>query len=99
MAQSLETPELRFARPGANPTLEMMEYIEAALRNADRPISRNGLLSILASWGHSTTRQSLNAALAFLGEQGVIAEGSKGLIYVPAASPELLKAIREGPRL
>jgi len=99
MAQPTEAPDLRYARPGANPTLETIEYIEAALRAADGPMSRNTLLSILASWGHSTTRQSLNAALAFLGELGVIAEGSKGLIYVPAASPELLKAIREGPRL
>jgi len=99
MARSLEVPELRFARRGANPTLETIEYVEAALRSAGRPISRNELLSILSSWGHSTTRQSLNAALAFFGEQGVVAEGSKGLIYVPAASPALLKAIREGQRL
>ena len=99
MARAIEAPELRFARRGANPTLETIEYIEAALRSADRPMSRNELLSILASWGHSTTRQILNAALAFLGEQGVVAEGSKGLIYVPTASPALLKAIREGQRL
>lgn len=99
MAQSLKTPKIRFARPGANPTLETIEYIEAALCAANHPMSRNELLSVLASWRHSTTRQSLNAALAFLGEQGVIAEGSKGLIYVPAASPVLLKAIRKGPRL
>jgi len=90
---------LRFARPGANPTLETIEYIGGALRSANCPLNRSELLSILASWGHSTTRQSLDAAIAFLGELGVIAEGSKGLIYIPAASPELLKAIREGPRL
>jgi len=99
MAQSLEAPELRFAHRGANPTLETIEYVEAALRSAGRPVSRNEVLSILSSWGHSTTRQSLNAVLAFLGEQGVVAEGSKGLIYVPAASPALLKTIREGQRL
>jgi hypothetical protein len=61
-------------------------------------MSRNELLSILASWGHSTTLQSINAALAFLGEAGMIAEGSKGLVYVPTASPTLLKAIREGSK-
>ena len=99
MAQTLEAPELRFARRGANPTLETIEYVEAALRSAGRPVSRNELLSVLSSWGHSTTRQSLNTVLAFLGEQGVVAEGSKGLIYVPAASPALVKAIREGKRL
>ncbi len=99
VTHSFEVPRPRFSRRGANPTLETIEYMEAALRAADRPTSRNELLSVLASWGHSTTRQSLNAALAFLGEQGVIAEGSKGLVYVPAASPELLRAIREGPRM
>jgi len=99
MVHSSKAPELRFARPGANPTLETIEYIDGALRGANRPMNRKELLSILASWGHSTTRQSLNAVLAFLGEQGVIAEGSKGLVYVPAASPELLKAIRDGLRL
>jgi len=99
MAQSLKAPTPRFARYRANPTLETIEYIQAALRSAGRPMSRNALLSRLVAWGHSTTRQSLNAALAFLGEQGVVAEGSQGLIYVPAASAVLLKAIREGPRL
>ena len=99
MAQSLKAPALRFARRGANPTLETIEYIDVALRSAGRPMSRNELLSVLSLWGHSTTRQSLNAALAFLAGQGVVAEGSKGLIYVPNASPALLKAIREGPRL
>ena len=99
MMRSLKAPALRFARPGANPTLETVEYVESALRQTGKPVSRNQMLAILASWGHSTTRQSLNAILAFLGAQGVIAEGSKGLIYVPTASPALRKAIREGARL
>jgi len=41
----------------------------------------------------------LNAAVNFLGDQGMIAEGSKGLIWVPEAAQELLEAIRKGPRL
>jgi hypothetical protein len=39
------------------------------------------------------TRQSLNAALGFLAADGSIAEGSKGLIWVPQASPQLAAAI------
>ena len=54
---------------------------------------------MLARWGHSTTRPSLNAALAFLGDEGTVAEGSKRLVWVPEAAPELLEAIRKGPRL
>jgi hypothetical protein len=76
-----------------------MEYVLTILQKSEEPISRNRLLSILATWGHSTTRQSLNAALAFFGDQGMIAEGSKGLIWVPEASPEILEMIRRGQRL
>jgi hypothetical protein len=99
MAQFTKAPRPKFARPGANPTLETIEYVLAALQKADTPISRNRLLAVLGRWGHSTTRQSLNATLNFLGSQGMIAEGSKGLIWVPEASPQLLEAIRKGPRL
>jgi hypothetical protein len=99
MAQGTKPPRPRYARPGANPTLETIEYVLAALQKTGGPVSRNRLLATLGEWGHSTTRQSLNAALNFLGDQGMIAEGSKGLIWVPEASPDLLEAIRKGPRL
>ena len=94
-----KAPEPRFARPGANPTLETIEYVRAALRAAPGPISRNRLLAALSGWGHSTTRQSLNAALSFLGAEGMVAEGSKGLIWVPQAAEALLEAIRKPARL
>lgn len=94
-----KSPRLRYARPGANPTLETIEYVVSTLQKTDGPISRNQILATLARWGHSTTRPSLNAALAFLGDEGMIAEGSKGLIWVPEASPKLLEAIRKGQRL
>ncbi len=99
MAHGAKAPRPKYARPGANPTLETIEYVLASLQRAEGPVSRNRLLATLARWGHSTTRQSLNAGLAFLGDQGMVAEGSKGLIWVPEASPELLEAIRKGPRL
>lgn len=94
-----KAPKPRFARPGANPTLATLEYIRSALRSASGPISRNALLERLAVWGHSTTRQSLNAAIGFLAQDGSIAEGSKGLIWVPTASGPILDAIRSGDRL
>lgn len=99
MAQRTKPPTPKYARRGANPTLETIEYVLAALQRAKGPISRNGLLAALARWGHSTTRQNLNAAVRFLGDQGMIAEGSKGLIWVPEASPELVEAVRKGLRL
>lgn len=99
MSQAAHAPRLRYARPGANPTLETIEYVLAVLQKAEGPISRNRILATLARWGHSTTRQSLNATLAFLGDEGMVAEGSKGLIWVPEAGPELLETIRKGQRL
>lgn len=99
MAHVAKAPTPRYARPGANPTLETIEYVIAALRKVDEPVSRNALLATLARWGHSTTRQSLNVALDFLGDQGVVAEGSKGLLWIPEASSELVEAIQKGPRL
>jgi hypothetical protein len=99
MAQSTHAPRTEFSRPGANPTLETIEYIRTALREADGPLSRNQLLAILSRWEHSTTRQSLNAAIAFLGADGSVAEGSKGLIWVPSASTQLTEIIHKGQRL
>ncbi len=99
MVHSAKSPRLRYAKRGANPRLETIEYVLSALQKSDGPISRNRILATLARWGHSTTRPSLNAALAFLGAQGMVAEGSKGLVWVPEASPQLLEAIRKGPRL
>src|SRR3989304_177584 len=91
MTQLAKAPAPKYARPGANPTLETIEYVLAALQNAVAPVSRNGLLATPAAWGHSTTRQNLNVALDFLSDQGMVAEGSKGLLWVPEASPELLE--------
>src|SRR3972149_903039 len=99
MAVHGKAPPAKFARPGANPTLETIEYILGALRGAGGPISRNRLLAALSKWGHSTTRQSLNAPLAFVAVGGLVAEGSKGLVWAPEAPEPLLEAIRQGPRL
>lgn len=87
-------PRPAFARRGANPTLETIEYIRAALRNAGGPISRKQLRLQLTQWGHGTSGPSLNAAIGFLGEEGAVIEGSKGLQWVPQASGPILDAIR-----
>lgn len=88
-----------FAKPGANPTLESIEYVRRALESTQGPISRNRILSILAGWGHSTTRQSLNVTLAFLEDIGKIAQGDRGVMWVPEASPQLREIIRKGRSL
>jgi hypothetical protein len=99
MVGSLRPPRPEFARPGANPTLESIEYVRAILRTAEEPLSRNDILRTLSDWSHSMTRQSLNAALNFLAADGTIAEGTKGLIWVPEASPALAEAISKARSL
>lgn len=99
MATSLRAPRVEFARPGANPTLESIEYVRAILRSAESPVSRNEIQRTLATWSHSMGRQSLNAAIKFLAADGSVAEGSKGLIWVPEASPDLARAVRAGRSL
>lgn len=99
MASALRPPELEFARPGANPTLESIEYVRSILRGAEEPLSRNDILRTLAEWSHSMGRQSLNATLRFLAADGSVAEGSKGLIWVPEAPPELAESIRKARSL
>jgi len=99
MSIHAHAPPLEFARPGANPTLESIEYVRAILRSAEEPISRNQILRILSDWSHSMTRQSLNVALNFLAADGSVAEGSKGLIWVPEASPRLVAAVAKSRSL
>lgn len=99
MAQAVRAPSIQFSKPGANPTLRTIELIRSALREKGEPMSRNALLEQLADWGHSTSRQSLNAALKFLASDGSIAEGSKGLLWVPPASAQLQEIIRAAVRL
>ena len=93
MAATARAPPLEFARPGANPTLESIEYVRSILKNAEEPLSRNEILRILAGWAHAMSRQSLNAVIGFLAADGSVAEGSKGIIWVSEASPEILAEI------
>lgn len=99
MTGLVRVPRPEFARPGANPTLESIEYVRAILRRAEEPLSRNDILRTLSDWSHSMTRQSLNAAIHFLAADGSVAEGSKGLIWVPLASSALTEAIAKARSL
>lgn len=99
MSISARPPELEFARPGANPTLESIEYVRAIFKEAEIPISRNHVLRVLAGWGHSMTRQSLNSIVEFLGAEGAIVEGEKGLVWVPNATGKIAEAIDLGRKL
>ena len=91
-------PRLRYAHRGANPTLEMIVYVRAALRAAAEPVSRNHLLRVLAEWNHTTTRRSLNAILGFFLAHGLVEEGRRGVLWIPTATPQMVQALRSGNR-
>lgn len=93
MALLSHAPEPKFAKPGANPGLAKVEAIREILRKARLPISRNQILAELKNWGMGMNRPSLNAALEFLGSEGQIIEGSKGLEWVPTAQGRILDTI------
>lgn len=84
----------RFARKGANPSLRTIEYIDMVLKEADGPMSKADILRQLKAWEHGTTRQSLNAALAYQAQRGLVLEGSKGVQRVPQAKASVLETIR-----
>ena len=92
-------PRLRFARRGANPTLETVELVRAALIAAAEPVSRNHILRTLAEWNHMTTRRSLNAVLGFFEAHKLIEEGPRGVLWLSGATPGMLQALRAGKRL
>lgn len=93
MAVAARPPKPRFARKGANPSLEMMEYVRAILVQAGRPVSRNQILDHLAAWGHSTNRPTLNAALRFLAQDGSVFEGSKGIQWIGQPDEKMRAAL------
>ena len=92
-------PRLRFARKGANPTLELIEYVRAALVAAAEPVSRNRLLRVLTEWNHATTRRTLNAVLGFFEAHGLVEEGPRGLLWIPGTTPAMVQALRSGKRI
>lgn len=91
----LETPpKPEFAGRGANPTLLKIELIRAALQRANGPLSRNQLKAQMSAWGHGLGGPTLNAALAFLVDEGVVVEGSKGFQWATPAEGRILETIR-----
>lgn len=82
---------------GRGPTLATVHEVEAILRKADEPISINEIKRRMRA--KSVQHSAVRMALDHLARFGVVAEGSKGVIWVPSASPQLLEAIRAGKRL
>lgn len=89
-----QPPKPEFARPGANPTLLKIELIRAALQRAHGPLSRNRIQAQMSAWGHGISGPTLNAALAFLVDEGVVVAGSKGFQWATIADGGTVETIR-----
>ncbi len=73
--------------------------VERVLRTDGGPLSRNEILRRLSADGRSTTRQKLNAVLAYLESHDLTDEGSKGVQWIAHGSPRLLAVIAAGERV
>jgi len=82
-----------------SPPAEVIGHVRSVLEAADEPIRRRALLRALREGGHSTTRRHLKAALMFLDNMGMVAEGSKGVVWVPEMSDALREAVEKGRSL
>jgi len=90
---------MRGRRRGANVNLSTVVAVEQVLRIDGGPLSRNEILRRLSASAHSTTRQKLNAVLAYLESHGLTGEGSKGVQWIANRNPKLIAAIVAGERV
>ena len=75
------------------PSLKTVLMVEATLKNAHKPVSREGIKKMLPT---KVMHQTLNVILKYLEESGKILDGRKGIVWIYNPSPKLDKAIKEG---
>lgn len=75
------------------PNLKTILTIEDVLKKADLAMSKNELMRRLPK---KIMRQTLNAALSYMEERGLILEGPKGVLWIYNKNPKLMKAIKRG---
>ncbi len=83
-------------RPKVDVQLFTVEKVEAILREAEVPVSRQWILDRLREEGVATTRQRLNRALEYLMGHKWVVEGSKGVLWTHSGSARLRWGIANG---
>ncbi|MHB8606025.1 MAG: hypothetical protein ACYDCK_12305 [Thermoplasmatota archaeon] len=82
------------AEPRMTITVDLVDRVEAILREERAPMSRNAVLHRLAEEGHSTKRDRLNAAIAHLSKHLVVYDGgSEGVVWLGRPSFALLERL------
>lgn len=92
----LETIPLPPRIDGRGPTLATIDEIEAILRKAGEPLSLNEIKRRMRA--KSVQHQAVRLAVDHLDRLGLVVTGSKGVMWVPPASPQLLKIIGKKAR-
>ena len=82
------------ASPRSTITVDLVDRVEAILRDEGGPLSRNVLLRRLANGGHSTKRDRLNAAIAHLSKHLVVHDaGRDGVVWLGRPNFALLERL------
>ena len=90
---SLQETKTLPREPAHSPTLKTVLAIEAAVKNSDLALSRNGILRRLPT---KVMRSTLNYALDYLEQRGLVLETRKGFIWTFNPSEKLAAAERKG---
>ncbi|MGB0651760.1 MAG: hypothetical protein ACPGQL_01035 [Thermoplasmatota archaeon] len=85
--------------PPVDVQVATLERVEAVLRAAQGPVSRNHILARLKEQGRGTTSARLNRALGYLFDHAMAVEGSKGIQWTYSQSASLGRARATGRRL
>ena len=90
---------MQLEKPEVDVNLHTVERIEAILRDAEGPVSRNYILAKLKETGGGTNSPRLNRALQYLYDHRMIVEGSKGVQWTQSGNPRLRRAAEAGSRV
>lgn len=86
-------------KPAIDVQVTTLERVEAILRDASGPVSRNYIHERLREQHAGTTPARLNRALQYLYDHRMIVEGSKGIQWTFSGNPRLRRAAALGRRI
>ena len=86
-------------KPAIDVQVTTLERVEAILREAGVPVSRNYLHEKLRGLHAGTTPARLNRALQYLYDHRMIVEGGKGIQWTFSGSGKLRRAAALGRRV
>lgn len=94
---TLETIPLPPRVEGRGPTLATINEVERILRHVEGPVSLNEIKRRMHA--KAVQHHAVRLAVDHLERLGLVVTGSKGVMWVPPASPQLAKIIRAGKML